>query len=389
MNGDFEILLTAPAGQRHEAEPAARRDGLPFRESVLDRGHHPGQPMITIRVKGDLSYAVEAAHDERTRLRDAGVDIVRVKIRTAVGDVEEADSGYCEQHLRLRLPDVSSERLAAIGALVEPHGARLSRNERRPEERFVTRRAGRDHFERLRDVLAGAGHEIAEFEEHYVVQDTTVGLDGGWLHAGGPRAVPAARVAGVESVAPGPPVFGDSASAGRWYDARRVAMYELLRRIASTPYGKRMVLCTDSPGLRLRYPIAVDGLPDTAVMVDVIFGTGLAEGAQRIDVAPGIRMLAMPPEPALAAKPRWLETDVEPRAKDLYDATLLAERTSVDPEVVDGLLLLSRKFSPYAVERWAVGWEGLRREHPQISGDLQSWKQRLMTALWRSYGGKG
>jgi alpha-D-ribose 1-methylphosphonate 5-triphosphate synthase subunit PhnG len=202
MRGNFEVHLTVPAGQRRRAAAIADRDGLKFSDIVLDQGEHPGQPMLTLRTNGTWEDVVAAADKERIRLRDAGLHVVRTKIEadpanpgvpaTDAHAAGEPDTRYFEHHLKLRLPDAAPHRLASITTLVTPHHARLSRNARRRgtggEERFVTQRChrvgrttARARLAALRDALLAAGHEIVEVEEEYVVSDTALHLDDGWL----------------------------------------------------------------------------------------------------------------------------------------------------------------------------------------------------------------
>ncbi|BCY11284.1 hypothetical protein [Actinoplanes sp. L3-i22] len=202
MNGEFDVHLTTPAVQRREAEATARRDGLRFRDIVLDRGRHPGQPMINFKINGPWAYVVEAVHDEQTRLRDTGLDVVRTKIAIGpeaggvpVRDAEATGERYFEQHVKVRL---DPGPVAALGALVTPHRARLSRSAGGTGHRFVTQRfhrAGRTtalaRFMALRGELAAAGHEILEVQERYVVRDTAPALDAGWFADAGPVPPPA------------------------------------------------------------------------------------------------------------------------------------------------------------------------------------------------------
>ncbi|WP_327007597.1 nucleotidyl transferase AbiEii/AbiGii toxin family protein [Dactylosporangium sp. NBC_01737] len=478
MHGNFEIHLTALASQHREVATMAARDGLKFSDIVLDRGYHPGQPMITFRANGTWEDVTEEALEERIRLRDAGIHLVRVKIEadpdnpgvpaTDAEAIEEPDERYFEHHLKLRLPDVAPDRLASITALVVPHNARLSRNARRRdtdgEQRFVTQRCHRvgrttalSQLAALREALTAAGHDIVEVEEEYVVSDTALHLDSGWLTDGTAMQMPPARqdpwVKGVQRNDKGEvPVFADAAQAARWHEARRQAMYALLHQIATSRWSDRLVLCGsialraqlgdatrepadidlvallhtlkpwagdaqalqdglaqlgpdpsrvdawlqwgygNAPGMRLRYPVTVDDAPDAAVMVDVILGDELPVAPELLDVAPGVLMLATPPALALASKLCWLESDANPQAKDLYDAVLLAEHTTVEPAIVRELLRReigddADAFGPYAVERWTVDWNDLRLAQPHIAGDLDAWKQRLITALWRSFSG--
>ncbi|HWS31919.1 MAG TPA: nucleotidyl transferase AbiEii/AbiGii toxin family protein [Actinoplanes sp.] len=90
----------------------------------------------------------------------------------------------------------------------------------------------------------------------------------------------------------------------------------------------------DAPGLRFGYSFDVGGLPDVIVGVDVVLGEDMPIPPVPLEIRPGLRMLAVPPDLALASKLRWLASEEKPKAKDLYDTVLLAEHTTVDPAIV-------------------------------------------------------
>ncbi|WP_430787241.1 nucleotidyl transferase AbiEii/AbiGii toxin family protein [Actinoplanes sp. G11-F43] len=232
--------------------------------------------------------------------------------------------------------------------------------------------------------------------------------------------------------------------------ARLDAIYSMLKRIAASPWADRLVLCgsvalraqlggaarmpadidliavpylpelwdrstaelrdgligladdpsrvqdrhlweyNDAPGLRLGFPFGTEAEPDLWVMVDVVLGEDMPLPPETLEIMPGVRMLAVPPALALASKLRWLESEENPKAKDLYDAVLLAEHTTVDPVVVRSLLrrdigAAADGFGPRSAERWTVDWDGLIRTHPTLAGDVESWRERLIKGLWRSF----
>jgi hypothetical protein len=92
-------------------------------------------------------------------------------------------------------------------------------------------------------------------------------------------------------------------------------------------------------GRRLVIPFAGAGIPDGFVQIDVVFGEQLPIPPEPLTL-PGVPV----PVPAataalsLAWKLLWLATDHYPQGKDLYDAVLLAEHTTVDLALVRGLL---------------------------------------------------
>lgn len=137
-------------------------------------------------------------------LRHDGFRVVRAKLEVSADhdDVptddaaaQQADkSRYFEHHIKLLLPADSD--LMALQQLAERHGAQLSRNALRQrdddwQERFVTQRCqqvGRDSaqaaLQRLLHALTIAGFNIIETEAEYVVYDSNLSLDAGWIEEG-------------------------------------------------------------------------------------------------------------------------------------------------------------------------------------------------------------
>lgn len=173
---------------RLEAWAAGR--GLKVTHILLARGRMVSQPMLTLRDRTSHETLVP-------RLRAAGFDPVRVKVETVpwTTDRPGPGGGYFEHHLKLLLPAGFDQ--PALEALVTPHGAHLSWNARRiradgRQERFVTQRwrdpagaAGAAGAARACDelaaALAGAGYEIRSEEREFVLYDSDLSLDDGWL----------------------------------------------------------------------------------------------------------------------------------------------------------------------------------------------------------------
>lgn len=206
ISGEFEIHLTAVYGD--ELAGFASAHGWKFSHIELDRGGWTSQPMVSIRRSGALDRQLEMMRVWRAMLVDQGAQIVREKIEAAPGNegvpqtdldaVGEPQGRYFEHHVKLVLPDAAAARLAALTQLVAPHGARLSSNTRRQRpdgrhERFVTQRCyrvgrvtARQALDALLETLRANGQDIvdgiAEVEEQYVVYDSALRLDDGWLH---------------------------------------------------------------------------------------------------------------------------------------------------------------------------------------------------------------
>ncbi|MGW2179797.1 hypothetical protein ACWCXX_17190 [Streptomyces sp. NPDC001732] len=208
FEGEFETHLTVRFDPRaDDAEEDARLarwarlHGLKLTRIVLDRGAVPDQPMLTERGRGSLSGQRAAAGLRAEALSAAGFPVVRVKIEAAPwnedvpGTVDEAAAlspdCHFEHHVKLLLSGESD--LAAARAAAERHGAHLSRNARRTDgrgrhERFVTQRCravgrpgARARLEALLRALAGAGLEVLEVEEEFVVHDDHPAVDAGWI----------------------------------------------------------------------------------------------------------------------------------------------------------------------------------------------------------------
>ncbi|MGW2304929.1 hypothetical protein [Streptomyces sp. NPDC001809] len=154
---------------------------------VLARGRTPVQPMLTLRGRTGHPAVVSG-------LREAGFEPARVKVETVPWSTEPAGpgGGYFEHHVKLVLP--SAYDRTALENLVVPYGAHVSWNARRAlpgpggrHERFVTQRhagpadaAGRA-CDALVAALIAAGHELVSEEREFVVSDSDLSWDEGWL----------------------------------------------------------------------------------------------------------------------------------------------------------------------------------------------------------------
>lgn len=208
FDGELETHLTVgdasqPSVARLSDWAAAR--GLGFTHIVLARGRHRSQPMVTLRgndradawIEGPVAQAVDD-------LARDGFRVVRAKAEAApwAQGVPQQDIDarlapphlHFEHHVKLRL--TRDADLDALADRVTGHTAHLSWNARRTradghQERFVTQRChgvGRATAERrlhtLVAVLAATpGARILEIEREYVLHDTHLGLDAGWITA--------------------------------------------------------------------------------------------------------------------------------------------------------------------------------------------------------------
>lgn len=157
--------------------------------------------MVTRPGRGRLSDEREAAVRVGNDLGAAGFGVIRVKIEAAPwnegvpGTSRDAriqpDDRYFEHHVKLLLAQDAD--LSMLSTLSEVHAAHLSRNARRVRddgfrERFLTQRfhslgrvEARERLDALVDAVRTAGHAILEVEEEYVVYDSNLALDAGWI----------------------------------------------------------------------------------------------------------------------------------------------------------------------------------------------------------------
>lgn len=201
--GHFEVHLTVRAdGALHAFRAWCELEKCKCVRIVLARGVQVEQPMATWRRNDTILPNVLAEATERARLLERiGLFVVRVKIEadSSNDDVPSTErdallqpsGNYFEHHVKLRRV-VAAGRELLLRVCLE-HNAHLSQNAfREPaegfEERFVTLRSyqmGRSASEeRLNYLLAAldlAGEQIIDVESEYVVHDSNLALDAGWL----------------------------------------------------------------------------------------------------------------------------------------------------------------------------------------------------------------
>ncbi|MEV6522275.1 nucleotidyl transferase AbiEii/AbiGii toxin family protein [Longispora sp. NPDC051575] len=149
-------------------------------------------------------------------------------------------------------------------------------------------------------------------------------------------------------------------------------------------------------GRRLVFPFVVPGLPRGGVQLDFVFEELLPIPPEPALVRP-LRdpVLGATAELSLAWKLLWLATDMYPQGKDLYDAVLLAEHTTVSLDLVRELLTpelgetTAADFRPESVLAWEVDWGNFRDEYPGADGTAEGWLRRLALALSRVPGPAG
>lgn len=180
--------------------------GFKWTRIELEGGDTPDQPMVTFQGNGSLAEQQQRVSDVSQEILQRGGRIVRVKIEAAPSndDVPGSDfdaashrDQYFEHHVKIFLANTAETEL--LGMLAEKTGARLSRNirRRRPDglsERFVTQRVfarGRDYarreLHRLLTMLSECKFHVLEIEQEYVLFDSHLSLDAGWLPVPGER----------------------------------------------------------------------------------------------------------------------------------------------------------------------------------------------------------
>ncbi|MDH6130811.1 hypothetical protein P3T37_000178 [Kitasatospora sp. MAA4] len=204
FRGAFETHVTV----RCDEAALARLDrwaaaaNMKITHIMLARGRTPSQPMLTSTANGVFAEQLGSARAMTGVLEAAGFEPVRVKIEASPwadgvpqDDAEAVRLGpgrYFEHHLKVLLD--SDTDLVALADLVTDHRAHLSWNARRAvgdgerHERFITQRchaAGLESAGRQLDSLLGtvraAGHDVVSVEREFVVYDSDITIDDGWI----------------------------------------------------------------------------------------------------------------------------------------------------------------------------------------------------------------
>lgn len=206
FSGSLETHLTISLQQADEM-PALRafaaEHSLKCTHIVLDRGATPSQPMLTHQGEGTLQRALVTANELTRALSARGFSVLRTKIEAAPwnlgvpqqdGDVTETAAPadrYFEHHVKLVLSAAADLDALLQTALI--HHSHVSRNALRvradgQQERFVTQRChrvgratSRARLAALLRALRAERWAIAEVDEEYVIYDSNLCLDAGWI----------------------------------------------------------------------------------------------------------------------------------------------------------------------------------------------------------------
>lgn len=152
-----------------------------------------------------------------------------------------------------------------------------------------------------------------------------------------------------------------------------------------------------APGKRLIIPWECeDPTLNGTVQMDLVFEETMPSEPVLINIAPqdepAVQLMAASAEQSLAWKILWLETDAYGQGKDLYDAVLLAENTTLSVDVLrETFLAATTSYSSYpnpihqfdadAILNWHIEWEDFKKEYPQIPDTEEQWKHRLIRGL--------
>lgn len=187
---EVHLTVTAEASDELLRSWAAAR-GVKYTRIMLDRGDHANQPMLSWLSDGTPASAEADARRTVHGLRSSGFPVTRLKVEAAAAEADEHPGLYFEHHVKLLLP--ANADLDGVRAVAARHGGHLSHNARRVradgvQERFVTQRCYRTGraeaaatLAGLLGALGGAGWEVAEVEQEWVLVDDNPALDAGWF----------------------------------------------------------------------------------------------------------------------------------------------------------------------------------------------------------------
>ena len=207
MDTDFETHLTIAMPPGTDADPVrawAAGRGLKFTHIQLSRGTTPSQPMVTRFGRGTLAGERANAAAVAAELAASGWVVNRIKIEVEADDplapatdaaaTDQPADHYFEAHVKVLLS--ASADLSTVGTAAARHGAHLSGNARRVRddgghERFLTQRGHRVGRATASAALArlladlpgvgGPGVAVLDVEQEYVVHDSNLAVDAGWM----------------------------------------------------------------------------------------------------------------------------------------------------------------------------------------------------------------
>ncbi|QWQ42308.1 nucleotidyl transferase AbiEii/AbiGii toxin family protein [Streptomyces sp. YPW6] len=152
------------------------------------------------------------------------------------------------------------------------------------------------------------------------------------------------------------------------------------------------------PGRRMMLPWEAPGTPGGWVQLDFVFGERLPEPPERIALPSGALLYGATPALSLAWKVMWLINDSYAQGKDLYDATLLAERHPLPLALLQEVFRLSGEWPEPGRTRVGredldgalgyVEWHHFAGEYPRFEGREEEFAGRLRAALAPTFAGE-
>jgi hypothetical protein len=204
FTGELETHLTICLSESKSIEHLrdwGAAHGLKCLHIVLEQGEVISQPMLTRRSTGKLTNEIDGANRLKNLLIADGFSVSRLKIEAAPWNEDVPQSAaelkehlsqrYFESHIRI-ICNKDADNSELIEA-VKPHSAHLSRNAlsccvEGLEERFVTQRCRTggyaESWKRLNTLLReirALGYTVIDVEEEYVVYDSNLEIDAGWI----------------------------------------------------------------------------------------------------------------------------------------------------------------------------------------------------------------
>ncbi|MFI7324677.1 nucleotidyl transferase AbiEii/AbiGii toxin family protein [Streptomyces rubiginosohelvolus] len=152
------------------------------------------------------------------------------------------------------------------------------------------------------------------------------------------------------------------------------------------------------PGRRMMLPWEAPGTPGGWVQLDFVFGEQLPEPPERVALPSGAVLYGATPALSLAWKVMWLINDAYAQGKDLYDATLLAERHPLPFDLLQEVFRLSGEWPETGRTRVGredldealgyVEWHHFAGEYPRFEGRGEEFAGRLRAALAPTFAGE-
>lgn len=204
FTGEFETHITVCLHNRDDLSRLYQwcvNHNLKYLHILLDRGLTASQPMLTRRGRGSLTNELAIATALCQTLKSEGFPAVRLKLEISSAnhhvpkskaEAQQHADRYFEHHIKLLLD--SSTAITPLIELVEQQSAHLSRNilqirHDHYHERFVTQRCvgvGRDEaqqrLQKLLAAIAALGYAAIAVETEFVIYDSNLDLDKGWIN---------------------------------------------------------------------------------------------------------------------------------------------------------------------------------------------------------------